>query len=174
MALPQIKDSEPVDSSADDKLRDHAGACGRTFSTSRWDAEKAISTRCPTEPSEIYSGEAAKLIGVDDSYLRQLALEGKGPRVEVLPTAAVYIPFKTLIEIRDYLDRNGKGGRNMLNTALVNEHLQVISCVNFKGGSAKTTTSAHLAQYLALNGYRILAVDLDPQASLDRLTWPPA
>ena len=45
----------------------------------------------------------------------------------------------------------------------------MISCVNFKGGSAKTTTSAHLAQYLALNGYRILAVDLDPQASLTAL-----
>jgi chromosome partitioning protein len=47
--------------------------------------------------------------------------------------------------------------------------LQVVSCVNFKGGSAKTTTSAHLAQYLALNGYRVLAVDLDPQASLTAL-----
>ena len=49
------------------------------------------------------------------------------------------------------------------------EHLQVISCVNFKGGSGKTTTSAHLAQYLALQGYRVLAVDLDPQASLSAL-----
>ncbi len=49
------------------------------------------------------------------------------------------------------------------------EGLQVISLVNFKGGSAKTTTSAHLAQYLALRGYRTLAIDLDPQASLTTL-----
>ena len=36
-------------------------------------------------------------------------------------------------------------------------HLQVIGVMNFKGGSGKTTTSAHLAQRLALTGYRVLA-----------------
>ncbi len=41
--------------------------------------------------------------------------------------------------------------------------------MNFKGGSGKTTTAAHLAQYLALRGYRVLAIDLDPQASLSAL-----
>ncbi len=41
--------------------------------------------------------------------------------------------------------------------------------INFKGGSGKTTTAAHLAQYLALRGYRVLAIDLDPQASLSAL-----
>ena len=30
------------------------------------------------------------------------------------------------------------------------EHCQVMAVVNFKGGSGKTTTAAHLAQYLAL------------------------
>nr|UVY99770.1 hypothetical protein K4M19_00080 [Agrobacterium fabrum] len=47
--------------------------------------------------------------------------------------------------------------------------LQVIAVTNFKGGSGKTTTSAHLSQYLALQGYRVLTVDLDPQASLSAL-----
>src|SRR5208283_5726727 len=46
------------------------------------------------------------------------------------------------------------------------ERVQVISVMNFKGGSGKTTTSAHLGQFLALRGYRVLAIDLDPQASL--------
>ena len=49
------------------------------------------------------------------------------------------------------------------------EALQVIAVTNFKGGSGKTTTAAHLAQYFALRGYRTLAVDLDPQASLSAL-----
>jgi chromosome partitioning protein len=49
------------------------------------------------------------------------------------------------------------------------EHLQVIAVANFKGGSGKTTTSAHLSQYLALQGFRVLAIDLDPQASLSAL-----
>jgi len=45
----------------------------------------------------------------------------------------------------------------------------VLSICNFKGGVAKTTTAAHLAQYLVLNGYRVLLVDLDAQASLTQL-----
>jgi chromosome partitioning protein len=45
----------------------------------------------------------------------------------------------------------------------------VLAVTNFKGGSGKTTTAAHLAQGLALKGYRVLAVDLDPQASLSAL-----
>lgn len=36
---------------------------------------------------------------------------------------------------------------------------------NFKGGSAKTTTAVHAAQYLAEQGLRVLLVDCDPQAS---------
>ena len=49
------------------------------------------------------------------------------------------------------------------------DHLQVVTVINFKGGSGKTTTAAHLAQRLALTGYRVLAIDLDPQASLTAL-----
>jgi len=36
-------------------------------------------------------------------------------------------------------------------------------------GSGKTTTAAHLAQHLALAAYRVLAIDLDPQASMSAL-----
>ncbi|REA89996.1 plasmid partitioning protein RepA, partial [Staphylococcus pseudintermedius] len=49
------------------------------------------------------------------------------------------------------------------------DRLQVISCVNFKGGSSKTTSAIHLAQKWALRGYKVLCVDLDPQASLTTL-----
>jgi chromosome partitioning protein len=42
----------------------------------------------------------------------------------------------------------------------------VLAVANFKGGSAKTTTSLYLTQYLGLHGFRVLAIDLDPQASL--------
>jgi len=45
----------------------------------------------------------------------------------------------------------------------------VLSICNFKGGVAKTTTTAHLAQYLCLHGYRVLAIDLDAQASLTQM-----
>jgi chromosome partitioning protein len=45
----------------------------------------------------------------------------------------------------------------------------VASICNFKGGVAKTTTTAHLGQYLTLMGYRVLLIDLDAQASLTSL-----
>jgi chromosome partitioning protein len=45
----------------------------------------------------------------------------------------------------------------------------VIACQNFKGGVAKSTISTHFSQYLALQGYRVLVVDCDSQASTT--TW---
>lgn len=40
-----------------------------------------------------------------------------------------------------------------------------IAFANFKGGSAKTTSAVHGAQYLSLAGLRVLLVDCDPQGS---------
>ena len=45
----------------------------------------------------------------------------------------------------------------------------VVGVANFKGGVGKTSTAVHLGQYLALQGYRVLMVDLDAQASLTTL-----
>lgn len=115
------------------------------------------------------SGEAARILGVADAYLRQLSLEGKGPKAEVLPNGRRLYSLEDLHTLRRFLDETGKSERRYMKHRTDNEHLQVISCVNFKGGSGKTTTSAHLAQYLALQGYRVLAIDLDPQASLSAL-----
>ena len=43
--------------------------------------------------------------------------------------------------------------------------LPAVVFTNFKGGSAKTTSSVHFAQYMALAGRRVLLVDLDSQGS---------
>lgn len=40
-----------------------------------------------------------------------------------------------------------------------------VAIQSFKGGVAKSVTTVHLAQYLALKGYRVLVADFDPQAS---------
>jgi chromosome partitioning protein len=52
----------------------------------------------------------------------------------------------------------------------------VLSIVNFKGGSTKTSTTFNLGQGLTLRGRRVLLVDLDAQASSTTLTGiiPPA
>ena len=46
---------------------------------------------------------------------------------------------------------------------------KVVGLCNFKGGVAKTTTAAHLAMAAALDGLRVLTVDLDSQASMSAL-----
>lgn len=43
---------------------------------------------------------------------------------------------------------------------------KVVAVANFKGGVGKTSTAAHLAMSAALDGYRVLAVDLDSQGSM--------
>ena len=72
-------------------------------------------------------------------------------------------------ELRAFLDGAGRAGRRYVPHRRDGERIQVIAVMNFKGGSGKTTTAAHLAQHLALTGHRVLAVDLDPQASLSAL-----
>jgi chromosome partitioning protein len=113
------------------------------------------------------SGEAATLIGVTDAYLRQLSLAGQGPQPEIAPGGRRSYSLEQVNELRRYLSASER--RSYLPWRQAKEPLQVIAVTNFKGGSGKTTTTAHLAQYLALHGYRVLAIDLDPQSSLSAL-----
>src|SRR3546814_8485333 len=41
----------------------------------------------------------------------------------------------------------------------------ILSVCNFKGGVGKSTIALHLAQHFAINGYRVLFIDCDSQAS---------
>ena len=43
---------------------------------------------------------------------------------------------------------------------------KIVAVANFKGGVGKTSTAAHLAMSAALDGYRVLIVDLDSQGSM--------
>lgn len=43
---------------------------------------------------------------------------------------------------------------------------KIAAVANFKGGVGKTSTAAHLAMSAALDGYRVLVIDLDSQGSM--------
>ncbi len=114
--------------------------------------------------------EVASYVGVSQSTLKKLHLEGKGPSPQTSSSGRRSYTAEQMLELRQYLDAHGRSESRMyVPHRRPDEKLQVIAVVNFKGGSGKTTTAAHLAQYLALTGHRVLAVDLDPQASLSSL-----
>jgi len=119
------------------------------------------------------SGEVAELLGVKDAYLRKLHLDGRGPSPETRVGGRRYYTAQDVQALRVMLEKGTKTPGTYLpgrrSHADGGDHLQVITVINFKGGSGKTTTAAHLAQKLALDGYRVLAIDLDPQASFSAL-----
>ncbi|MCU0732924.1 MAG: plasmid partitioning protein RepA [Hyphomonas sp.] len=112
------------------------------------------------------SGEAAKLLGITDGYLRQLSLSGELSEPDKGPGGR---RLYTLQQIHDIRAQLSMGKPNYLQHRQGSEHLQILAITNFKGGSGKTTTTVHLAQHLAMRGYRVLAIDLDPQASMSGL-----
>lgn len=114
--------------------------------------------------------EVASYVGVSQSTLKKLHLEGKGPCPRTSSSGRRSYSAEQMLELRQHLDAHGRSESRMyVPHRRPGEKLQVIAVVNFKGGSGKTTTAAHLGQYLALTGHRVLAVDLDPQASLSSL-----
>ncbi|RYG70680.1 plasmid partitioning protein RepA [bacterium] len=114
--------------------------------------------------------EVAEYVGVSQSTLKKLHLDGKGPSPQTSSSGRRSYTATQMLELRQYLDAHGRSESRMyVPHRRGREKLQVLAVVNFKGGSGKTTTAAHLAQHLALTGHRVLAVDLDPQASLSSL-----
>ncbi|RWM06304.1 MAG: plasmid partitioning protein RepA [Mesorhizobium sp.] len=115
-------------------------------------------------------GEAAYFLGVSTSNLKKLHLEGKGVEPTIHAGGRRTYSAEQIMELRHWLDRHGRADvKKYVPHRRRGEKLQVVAVVNFKGGSGKTTTAAHLAQHLALTGHRVLAIDLDPQASLSAL-----
>lgn len=114
--------------------------------------------------------EVAYFLGVTSSNIKKLHLEGKGPVPTTSSSGRRTYTASQMLELRHYLDRHGRADvKQYVPHRREGEPLQIVSVVNFKGGSGKTTTAAHLAQHLALTGHRVLAIDLDPQASLSAL-----
>jgi chromosome partitioning protein len=149
------------------RISEHAAALSaqlRTLSETLFPPTAAKSLRALT------SGEVAKILGVSDGYLRQLSLDGLGPQPAVgAGGRRSYTPGQ-VTELRRYLaGSRPREALSFLPHRRPHEKLQILAVANFKGGSAKTTTALYLTQYLALRGYRVLALDLDPQASLSTM-----
>lgn len=105
--------------------------------------------------------ETAELVGVSRQTIFKAEKEGRLPAPEYKDSTANR-PIRagyTLAQI-DYM-------REVFNTQPYRPgHTEpvVLSIPGGKGGCWKTATAAHLAQWLSLKGYRVLGIDIDPQA----------
>ena len=115
------------------------------------------------------AGEAAELLGISTSFLRKLHFENRIPDVHMTPGGRRHYAANDLLEIRRTLEKSAKSKGSYLKGRRPGDKLQVLSFLNFKGGSGKTTSAIHSAQRFALKGYRVLCIDVDPQASLTTL-----
>lgn len=115
------------------------------------------------------AAEAAELIGVSQDHLRkQFFNEKLELEVETDSRGRRWYTAAQIDQARQAIahDSRAKKFQYLVPGRREGDKLQVISVANFKGGAGKTTSAIHLAQKMALDGYRVLAVDLDPQASL--------
>jgi chromosome partitioning protein len=101
---------------------------------------------------------AADLVGSGVAAIRQAERDGRLPAGE--RTAAGRRAGYTLGELNHM--RAVFGTRPW---RAADDPLAVIAVQNFKGGVGKSTVSAHLAQYLAIRGYRVCLIDCDSQGS---------
>ncbi|AKO99021.1 MULTISPECIES: plasmid partitioning protein RepA [Marinovum] len=115
---------------------------------------------------KFHPAEVSELTGISMSNLRTRHQEGDFPDVETDSRGRRLYTAEEIDQIRKVMAKTGRNGDAYLPGRRDGDALQILSIVNFKGGSSKTTTAIHLAQRYALRGYRVLAVDMDPQASL--------
>ena len=115
---------------------------------------------------KFHPAEVSELTGISMSNLRTRHQDGDFPEVETDSRGRRLYSAEDIDQIRHVMARTGRNGDTYLPGRRENDALQVISIVNFKGGSSKTTSAIHLAQRYALRGYKVLAIDMDPQASL--------
>ena len=107
-------------------------------------------------------GKAADLVGRTAAAIRDAEKDGRLP--EPLRTSTNRRVGYTLAQLNDM--RGAFGTRPWRDDS---DACAIVAVQNFKGGVGKSTMSVHLAQYLAIRGYRVLLVDCDSQASATTL-----
>ena len=141
-------------------VADLARRCSSVLETLRDGARsaRADERREPTFPI----GRAADLVGRTPAAVRDAERDGRLP-----PPPRTETNRRVGYTLAQLNDMRGVFGTRPWRDA--DDACAVIAVQNFKGGVGKSTVSVHLAQYLAIRGYRVLLVDCDSQASATTL-----
>jgi chromosome partitioning protein len=79
---------------------------------------------------------------------------------------AKWFTLDEVLRLRAFFGEQGAKTKNYLPYRPAGEPAKLVAVANFKGGVGKTSTAAHLAMSAALDGYKVLIVDLDSQGSM--------
>ena len=79
---------------------------------------------------------------------------------------AKWFSLDEVLELRRHFAALGSRSKEYLPWRPADLPAKIVAVANFKGGVGKTSTAAHLAMSAALDGYRVLVVDLDSQGSM--------
>ncbi|MBK0329320.1 AAA family ATPase [Rhodobacteraceae bacterium F11138] len=79
---------------------------------------------------------------------------------------AKWFTLDEVLRLRAHFGAQGSKAKNYLPYRPQGLPAKLVAVANFKGGVGKTSTAAHLAMSAALDGYRVLMIDLDSQGSM--------
>lgn len=79
---------------------------------------------------------------------------------------AKWFTLDEVLRLRAHFAATGARHRDYLPWRPEGLPAKLVAVANFKGGVGKTSTAAHLAMSAALDGYRVLVIDLDSQGSM--------
>ena len=79
---------------------------------------------------------------------------------------AKWFTLDEVLRLRAHFGQEGSKAKEYLPYRPAGLPAKIVAVANFKGGVGKTSTCAHLAMSAALDGYRVLVVDLDSQGSM--------
>lgn len=79
---------------------------------------------------------------------------------------AKWFTLDEVLRLRAYFGQEGSKAKEYLPYRPKGQPAKMVAVANFKGGVGKTSTAAHLAMSAALDGYKVLVVDLDSQGSM--------
>lgn len=79
---------------------------------------------------------------------------------------AKWFTLDEVLRLRAHFAAQGSKAKNYAPYRPADLPAKMVAVANFKGGVGKTSTAAHLAMSAALDGYRVLVIDLDSQGSM--------
>ena len=131
-----------------------------------WIRQQTFSPELEKRLRRFSSWEVAELI----LQVNQSTLRGRLAADPSLPQGLVeedgrqrWYALEEINEIRRKLKVNRK---SLMPPRPANKRAFRVAISNFKGGAGKSTVALHFAHAAALDGYRVLCVDFDPQATL--------